>query len=78
MRSIEEFATALVRKYPRETMAAEDLAAGEFEVAAISIVEAAEVTAAEVAELERLAAGFDDVDRRAAAAVLAERHASAA
>lgn len=73
MRSSEEFAAALVRKYPHETMAARDLEAGECEVAAISIVEASNVTVEEMVELGRLCRDFDEVDRRVAATVLAKR-----
>lgn len=74
VRSIGEFAEALVQQHEAEVpMAVDDYRAGEFEVAAISIVEVADVTAADIDELETLAAGFNDVDRRAATAVITKR-----
>lgn len=79
MRTIQEFAHDLVQRYSGQMdpasaqMIAEDCAAGEFEVAAISVIEDAPVSASDVDELERLAADFDAVDRDIATRVIAKR-----
>lgn len=79
MRTVEEFAAALVQRYAGDLDPANrritesDLASGEFEVAAISVIEMAPVTPAEVDELEQIAAGFDSVDRGVALRVVAKR-----
>lgn len=79
MRTVEVFAAALIERYSGDVEPsaaadiAEDFAAGEFDVAAISVVEVAPVAVAEVDELERLAASFDAAGQRAARDVIAKR-----
>jgi hypothetical protein len=69
MRTIAEFAEHLVGRYADELGADNhrvlvgDVGAGEFEVAAICVMEDASVSAEEIDELERLSADFDPVDR---------------
>lgn len=75
MRTIDEFAKYLVDRYDS---AGQDITygafqAGEFEVAAICIIEDAPVTAEDIDELERLAAEFHDLDREIAERVIAKR-----
>jgi hypothetical protein len=81
MRTIEEFAEALVQRYRGQltpstagSIVADDLAAGEYEVAAISVVELGPVSRQEIDELEQLAATFEySRDREIAERVIAKR-----
>ena len=62
---VEDFARRILGKY-ESVMAYEDLEAGEFEVAAISVVEMAPVSEDEIDELMSLAAQFEGVDAEVA------------
>lgn len=79
MRTTEEFAKQLVDNYAAELGAenhrvlVEEIGAGEFEVAAICVVEDAPVSNEEIDELERISAQFDHVDRPIADRVIAKR-----
>lgn len=79
MRTIEEFAHALVERYTGSFDASDAriipgaLRAGEFEVVAISVIEDVDVSKDDIDELERLAVDFDPVDRDVAARVIAKR-----
>ena len=77
MRTIEQFADALIAQYGPvlDPKAAEiiaiDYAAGEYAVAAISVIEIApRVSKADLDELEVLSTAFDEPDRRAARSVI--------
>lgn len=79
MSSIKDFATGLMDRYLGDLdvnaafFVTSPYAAGEFEAAAISIIEDAPVTLADVDELERLAVEFDAVDKKVADIVIAKR-----
>ena len=82
--AVDRFARTLLAKYrDRLDGAAWEIAndayrAGEFEVAAICLVEDAPASADEVNELEGLAASFDAVDREVARRAIAKRRSTPA
>lgn len=85
MSSIEDFAAELLRRYGADLKAGArriiegDFHAGEWEVAAIFVIEvAANVTPQELAELAAFAADFDPIDAKVAALVIAKRRGSCA